>query len=53
MAVKIYTLAERVMRLADEAKRSGTLERLMSEIQLCQLLILDKWGYVPLDKEGT
>jgi len=52
MAVKFYTVAELVMRLA-EAKRSGTLERLMKEIQRTQLLILDEWGYVPVDREGS
>jgi len=52
MTVKFYTVAELVMRLA-EAKRSGTLERLLNEIQRCQLLILDEWGYVPVDKEGS
>lgn len=50
--VKFYTVAELVMRLA-EAKRGGTLERLMSEIQRCQLLILDEWGYIPVDKDGS
>ena len=50
--VKFYTVAELVMRLA-EAKRSGTLERLMSEVQRCQLLILDEWGYIPVDKDGS
>jgi DNA replication protein DnaC len=52
MTVKFYTVAELVMRLA-EARRGGTLERLMSEIQRCQLLILDEWGYIPVDKEGS
>jgi DNA replication protein DnaC len=52
MAVKFYTVAELVMRLA-EAKRSGTLERLMKEIQRSELLILDEWGYVPVDREGS
>lgn len=52
MAVKFYTVAELVMRLA-EAKRSGTLERLMKEIQRTELLILDEWGYVPVDREGS
>jgi DNA replication protein DnaC len=52
ITVKFYTVAELVMRLA-EAKRGGTLERLMSEIQRCQLLILDEWGYIPVDKEGS
>jgi len=52
MAVKFYTVAELVMRLA-EAKRSGILERLMKEIQRTELLILDEWGYVPVDREGS
>jgi DNA replication protein DnaC len=52
MTVKFYTIAELVMRLA-EAKRGGTLERLLGEIQRTQLLILDEWGYIPVDKEGS
>lgn len=52
MTVKFYTVADLVMRLA-QARRGGTLERLMSEIQRCQLLILDEWGYIPVDKEGS
>lgn len=51
-AVKFYTVAELVMRLG-EAKRGGTLEKLMSEIGRTQLLILDEWGYIPVDKEGA
>ena len=52
MVVKFYTVAELVMRLAD-AKRGGTLERLLGEIKRSQLLILDEWGYVPVDKDGS
>ncbi|MGG1940427.1 IS21-like element helper ATPase IstB [Paenibacillus polymyxa] len=52
MTVKFYTVAELVMRLA-EAKRAGTLMRLMTEIQRTHLLILDEWGYIPVDKEGS
>jgi DNA replication protein DnaC len=52
LTVKFYTIAELVMRLA-EAKRGGTLERLLGEIQRTQLLILDEWGYIPVDKEGS
>lgn len=40
------------MRLA-EAKRNGTLERLLTDIQRTQLLVLDEWGYIPVDKEGS
>lgn len=52
MTVKFYTIAELVMRLS-EAKRVGTLERLLGEIHRSQLLILDEWGYIPVDKEGS
>ena len=33
--------------------RSGDLERLMSEIARCDLLVLDEFGYVPIDVEGA
>lgn len=52
MTVKFYTVAELVIRLA-EAKRADTLERLMTENQRTQLLFLDEWGYIPVDKEGS
>ncbi|MEK3885764.1 IS21-like element helper ATPase IstB [Paenibacillus sp. PL2-23] len=52
MVAKFYTVAELVMRLA-EAKRGGTLERLLADIQRAQLLVLDEWGYIPVDKEGS
>ncbi|MFC5527897.1 ATP-binding protein [Cohnella yongneupensis] len=52
MTVKFYTVAVLVMRLG-EAKRAGTLERLLGEIQRKQLLILNEWGYIPVDKEGS
>ena len=52
MAVKFYTVADLVMRLS-EAKRGGTLERLSKEIGRTDRLILDEWGYVPVDREGS
>lgn len=52
MAVKFYTVADLVMRLS-EAKRGGTLERLSQDIRRTDLLILDEWGYVPVDREGS
>ena len=36
-----------------EARKSGTLEQLILELQGLDLLILDEWGYVPIDKEGS
>jgi DNA replication protein DnaC len=29
------------------------LERLITEIKRLDLLVLDEWGYVPVDKEGS
>ena len=51
-AVRFYTLSDLVLRLG-EAHRNGTLERLMREIQSLDLLILDEWGYVPVDRQGS
>ena len=49
---KFASVTEMVLRLA-EARRAGTLERLVKELQKLDLLILDEWGYVPVDKEGS
>ena len=49
---KFASVTEMVLRLA-EARRAGTLERLVRELQKLDLLILDEWGYVPVDKEGS
>ncbi|MXI86938.1 IS21-like element helper ATPase IstB [Sphaerochaeta halotolerans] len=50
--VRFYTVTELVLKLA-EARKGGTLERLVSDIRRLDLLILDEWGYVPVDKEGS
>ncbi len=50
--VRFFTVTELVLRLA-EAHRSGTLERLLKDIRQAQLLVLDEWGYVPVDREGS
>lgn len=50
--VRFFTVAELVVRLAD-AVRTGTLERLLKSILKAELIILDEWGYVPLDKQGA
>ena len=51
-AVKFFTVAELVVRLSD-AVRKGTLEKLLSKILKADLIILDEWGYVPLDRQGA
>ena len=45
-------MTQLVLKLA-EARKNGTLERLVRELQGLDLLILDEWGYVPVDKEGS
>jgi DNA replication protein DnaC len=52
LSVRFYTVTELVLKLA-EARKGGTLERLVSDIRKLDLLILDEWGYVPVDKEGS
>ncbi len=52
MNVRFYTVTELVLKLGD-AHRTGTLERLIRDLLKLDLLILDEWGYVPVDKEGS
>lgn len=51
-AVRFFTCAQLVLLLV-RASREGRLERLMSELERCDLLILDEFGYVPIDVEGA
>lgn len=52
LKVRFYTVTELVLKLSD-AYRSGTLERLIRDLKQLDLLILDEWGYVPVDREGS
>ena len=49
---KFYTVAELVLKLA-EARKNAVLERLLRDLRELDLLILDEWGYVPVDKDGS
>jgi len=49
---KFYTVTELVLKLA-EARKTATLERLLRDLRDLDLLILDEWGYVPVDKDGS
>lgn len=49
---KFYTVTELVLRLA-EARKNGTLERLLRDLRSLDLLILDEWGYDPVDKDES
>jgi len=50
--VRFFTAAELVVRLS-EAFATGTLEKLIHTILKAQLLIIDEWGYVPVDRQGA
>lgn len=50
--VRFFTVTSLVVRLT-EARRVGTLERLLRDLQRADLLILDEWGYLPIDREGA
>lgn len=51
-SVKFFRTAALVNQLS-EAKTSGNLNRYMRQIQKCDLLICDEWGYVPFEKGGA
>ena len=50
--VRFFTVTGLVVRLT-EALKAGTLERAFMELQRTDLLILDEWGYLPIDREGA
>lgn len=50
--VRFFTVTELVLKLA-EARKNGTLERFRRELNEQDLLILDEWGYVPVDRDGS
>jgi len=49
---RFFTAAELVVRLS-EAYAAGTLEKLLRSILRAELLIIDEWGYVPVDRQGA
>ena len=51
-SVRFFTVAELSVKLS-EASRNGTMEKLMNKILKADLIILDEWGYVPLDRQGA
>ncbi len=52
LTVRFFPVTDLVMRLS-EAKRAGTVDRLMRDLHRTDLIILDEWGYVPVDHEGA
>jgi DNA replication protein DnaC len=49
---RFFTAAELVVRLS-EAFAAGTLEKLLRGLLRAELLIIDEWGYVPVDRQGA
>ena len=52
LRTKFYSVTELVLKLA-EARKQGMLEKLVADLQKQDLLILDEWGYVPVDRDGS
>jgi len=52
MRTKFFTAAELVVRLS-EALKEGMLDKLLTSILRADLLIIDEWGYVPVDRQGA
>ena len=50
--VRFYRTTTLVNSLS-QAKKSGTLPALLKALEKADLLILDEWGYVPLDRTGA
>ena len=49
---RFYTVAELVLTLSG-ARRDGKFDRFLKELNSLELLILDEWGYVPIDRDGA
>lgn len=52
LKTKFFSVIELVLKLS-EARKQGTLEKLVKDLQKQDLLILDEWGYVPVDRDGS
>jgi len=52
LSVRFYTAADLVYALS-AAHRDNTLERVYSQIERADMVILDEFGYIPFDAEGA
>lgn len=52
LKVKFYTVTSLVSRLS-EAHEKKCLEKMIKDLSRLDLLILDEWGYVPIDRKGS
>ena len=51
-SVRFFTVAG-LIRFLSESARSGKLQSVLKSLHQADLLILDEWGYVPVDREGS
>ena len=51
-SVKFFRTAALVNRLS-EAKNDKTLSTFLKQLMKADILVLDEWGYVPLDRDGA
>ena len=50
--VRYFTVSDLVLKLTD-AQRSGTLDKTLASINKAHILILDEFGYVPIDRDAA
>ncbi len=50
IATRFFTAAALVTKLSEQ-KRNGSLERTLKELEKAELIIIDEWGYLPMDRE--
>lgn len=50
--VKFFRTAA-LINILIEAKTKGNLRRILKQLEKCDLLICDEWGYIPYEKEGA
>lgn len=52
LTVRFFTATGLVVRLT-EALKTGTLERVFLDLHRTDLIIVDEWGYLPIDRAGA
>ncbi len=52
MRARYFTTTELVTLLSD-AKRDGSIGKLMRSLERADLILLDEFGYVPVDRDGA
>ena len=53
LVFKIYFTVKWLVLELLEAKHNNTLEKLLKNLRSLDLLILDEWGYVPINRESS